>query len=47
VADFELPSGLEHQLETAFEAAAASHAFGSVQHRVDLVGLCAACSSAG
>ena len=46
VADFELPPELEHQLEAAFEAAASEHQFESVQHRVDLVGLCTACSDA-
>jgi len=46
VADFELPPKLEDQLETAFEAAATQHRFASVQHRVDLVGLCTACTDA-
>ena len=46
VADFELPTDLERQLEVAFENAAGDHAFESVQHRVDLVGLCTACSVA-
>ena len=44
VADFELSGDLERRLEAAFDAVAADHAFGSVQHRLDLVGLCAACS---
>jgi len=45
VADFELPSKLEDRLDAAFEAAAAQHHFGSVQHRVDLVGLCTTCTN--
>jgi Fe2+ or Zn2+ uptake regulation protein len=43
VADFELAPALEAELERAFERAASDHRFGSVQHRVDLVGLCATC----
>jgi Fur family transcriptional regulator, ferric uptake regulator len=46
VADFELPSRLEVDLETAFAAAARRHDFDRVQHRVDLVGLCTSCSDA-
>jgi Fe2+ or Zn2+ uptake regulation protein len=46
VADFVLPPGLEDQLESALEDAATDHRFESVQHRVDLVGLCTDCSGA-
>ncbi len=44
VADFELPPTLERELESAFAEAATTQQFESIQHRVDLVGLCTNCS---
>jgi Fur family ferric uptake transcriptional regulator len=44
--DVEVPSALEETLDTALDRIASRAGFAKVQHRLDLVGLCADCAAA-
>ncbi|MEZ5215283.1 MAG: transcriptional repressor [Ilumatobacteraceae bacterium] len=47
VRDIELPAGVEHSVRSAMRDLGSEHGFAVFEHRLDLVGHCAACVDTG